>query len=1603
MLADAADWYRFETTDVGDATSFVQIDFDHRRGDLDLGLYRLVDTPTDAGAEGDPETQQELVPVRVDGLNFGDSARITLLGQPAGTYFVHVFDDRGGLQPFYTLTIDPPGRLDAGIEAQIGDFSVRDTALEINIDSNLEFSGYLGGRLVMGVDGGNQVGTQSSETVELAFRAQIDTVADDPDDNGGFSASLSTGVGGQAVSVLDLKDAAGNSIATPTEANWSVNVKNLSGGYLIFDYQSASDFKFAGLNAALGRWEIGAVSGDSVDSQWVVPAGRDYRAVADLSDPGGGHRMSLIINGNNVELWISKEGQTTASMVLSHRYNENLYGSLGLGVPGGRATFDNATLLAGIDPDSTSGTIPQFETNLFFDAFLDRIDEKWRIETGVWNSNGGLYVANSSGIELGDYLLIDRAKLTGTIDVQFNDNNILELPPLRAEPVEENDDDEDEGSIVVSIELSELNALLFQVSDVESGTPLYPGDPNSPEGLVAIRDGGIKLTPGGAVLTAGSASAGLRNVVFVTINDARIDLTADVNQPLLQAGDIEIRVPALSEEEDFVTISGADVGPVDPGDGSDPVYPALFGLSKPTLTDPIPDFLFLQDEITVDLNASAIQKKLDVGGVFPFKFEKVGLRFNDAKNVDGQISNLSDFDLLVAGQFDLTNAGFSVGGVPFTPIFAIDQPDLPAPSPGELRVSNPNAYQLTCDRGISIFSDEEFSSVDLSDFSSVLPADESALCRNGYVSTELNIGALLGNGGPLIKELGPIYVGFKNVHVFDTYELTGLARLGGFQNGQFVPDVAGVVHLVDDPPFEETKPVATLGIGGQFEGPTVIDPANNIRQTKLSLSFFGGVTGELGEVFGATLGDVGVNLSGEFIRTFDDDGPISVSGGFQLRSFEANDLCVPFGDYITLCGSAVVAPAAGPDQPVFVIKDGTLKLGEELGPLAGFEIEAGGFGIGGDGTIYVLPAGYFIPDPDDPDNRSADLATFPDGAYIALGRDADGGLFGFPDWVPLEIRKIGLAFNGVADPRDQNAPAAPLIVGPPTLDEVKALGSEPDAVRRLGDQIVNDLLIPITDPDNLSIVISGGLEGTGIIPLTGNVERLKVNLGHLAGCVAVAAENVSPELLDFVPGYIFDSACQFPIEGINGIKIGIEPFELGPLNVGGTLGIGMFTFDRPVDPDDPNYDPLQPTQPQNVFYGELEAELSISGVGFGADIILTQYGPVLARFKPGVPIEVGLLVGSLGGPVGAAAGAASGFIITDWQGGLIFGGDPLPVVTEPTDIFTNRSFRNPLKLTTADIENAVRDLAFENPTFAQIIDEVTDINGTIDELLDYQQVLVDLASGRIPTLPIRFTWDKGFRAVVSGTLTNRNVAAQLGLAVTLGLNVGYDFETLLPDDNTLPDPLPSDWPVHTPNDPDDPKEAPIPAMDAQGYALDREGNRLDVDGNPVAQGITDTLATFDDLFGFQLYGFADVEIFGFKVVGAGLLMDFTDPVNPVFNIAAGLPAAPSLISLLLPSQGTIGLQLDTQGYIEGQLLAMLAFLEKIQADFLSNGDDGSTSSFFYDVLQEVRLDTIDGVPSPLEVFARRREADRRVATFPADPQDPSGADPFDLSDVSDPR
>ncbi|MEM6471026.1 MAG: hypothetical protein AAF802_15815, partial [Planctomycetota bacterium] len=1532
-LADSADWYRFETGETGDASNFARVDFDSMRGDLDLSLYRLVDS--------------ELVHVRTDDLAFGDTASITLLGQPQGTYFLRVFDDDGALQPYYALTIEPPGKLQPGIQAQIGDFQVLDTSLAITVDTNLEFSGSLDGRIVMNFAEQDDAADEQV-AVEVGFRASIDTVADDPNENGGIYAELTTGLGNEAIQTLALQDANGSLIPPPSRSRFESRIDPDIGGYLIFDYESSTDFKFAGLDAANDRFVMGAYDGDD---GWVVPADADHRAVANLdADPLG---LVLLFDGNDVTLAVS-DGSGDPKTVLTKTYASIPNGDLGLGTPDGSARFYDAYLYAGSE-----------EELLFADFFNQSAKPEWKPSKGVWSiDDSGRWMARGSSLTFGDALHIDSATLRGFLDIQFNDNDILAVPAI-------NPQTEDEGKIEVGFELSDVNALLFRTED--GGTPLYDDQDDSPRGSLAINDGFLTLGPTGLSLGAGEVRAVIADVLHVDIVGAEFNLTNDPGDPLFATSDIGIRIPSLSDDANFVTISGAN-----PGE-------RLFGISQPSTSDLIPEFLLFQDTIEINFDTGLLQEEfIDVGGVFPFTPEKVAIRFNDAGDENGTIGNLSDFDLLVAGQIDFSNSIFD--GLPFDPVFAIGQPQLRDPVNGErqVRLSGSDAYVDSCD---TTMIEAAFG--------------QSELCQNGFVSAELGLGSLLGNQTPLIKNLGPIYLGFQDLNLFrdgDAVEdpddvvnaginLHGLLQIAGFQDGEFIPEISGelVAQSVDDEGNRED--LGTLAVAGQFTGPTRVnedgtpDPLGDRFQRSLELDWFGQASGEIGSQFNVSVEDAAVRIKTIFTNTYTDTEPFNVSVEILPQTIDSGNLCIELGNIAQLCGSGFVNVAAGDNEPFMIVRSGQLLLGDSLGPLSNVKdtdssddnqeggktgITAGGFGVGRDGTLYVIPAGYSIPDPDDPGQT---FAEFEDGAFVTLDSSQLGGIFGFPEWVPVEVRKLGLQFLGVAD-GDNDGVNDPLTIAPPTKGEIsqivdddelsEVLGVDSIGVQSLANRVINEV-IPITDPDNLRLTLSGGFTGNGMFPVIGEFERLQLHLGKLAGCVAVAAAQHGIDVVNSQVGYLFDSACEFPIEGLDGATVGIEPIDLGPLTVGGNVGLGVFRFDRPNDPDDPSAGTTQ----QNVFYGRLEGTAAIADFGFGVSGIITQYGPVLMRGFSPIPVPISAIVGLLGGPVGTALGAGAGFWLTGMEAGLIFDADPLPTINEPTDIFAKPKLRTPLKVTGADIENTVRELAFENPTFTELVGALSEF----DKGVDLGFAFTELLSGRVP-LPggqsVKFTWDSGFRFVASGTLTNQYVAGQLGLDVTLGLNVGYDFDALRIDGEgnpitELPDPLPANWPRHPNGE---------PAMDFDGVALDADGNRLDENGDPIGQGISETIATFDDLFGFQLFGFADLEVFGFPLVGAGVLFDFDDPINPVINVAASLPARDGLLSLLLPAQGVIGASLDFDGLVEGNILSALVLLQEFK---------GQTTSFVGELLDVVGNNPDTGQLSPMGILANRLETDRRAS------------------------
>ena len=189
----------------------------------------------------------------------------------------------------------------------------------------------------------------------------------------------------------------------------------------------------------------------------------------------------------------------------------------------------------------------------------------------------------------------------------------------------------------------------------------------------------------------------------------------------------------------------------------------------------------------------------------------------------------------------------------------------------------------------------------------------------------------------------------------------------------------------------------------------------------------------------------------------------------------------------------------------------------------------------------------------------------------------DDATFGFPDWLPLTFREAGLTFPSIS-PDDLTAAV----------------------------ELTPELLA------GMRIRVSASLDGDGdTFPISGAVEGLEVDIGRLA-------------------------AGEFPITNLDAAMFGIEPFDIGPMTVGGGLGLGVLD----VDSDAP------------IFFGRIFGEFAYSGFGAGVDIVLTQYGPVLAKITAPTPIVLG----------------TTGLMLSGVRGGIQFGGEGLVPPGDPREL-----------------------------------------------------------------------------------------------------------------------------------------------------------------------------------------------------------------------------------------------------------------------------------------------------------------------------------------------
>ncbi len=469
-------------------------------------------------------------------------------------------------------------------------------------------------------------------------------------------------------------------------------------------------------------------------------------------------------------------------------------------------------------------------------------------------------------------------------------------------------------------------------------------------------------------------------------------------------------------------------------------------------------------------------------------------------------------------------------------------------------------------------------------------------------------------------DLGPLTLGFTGLEVGD-YALAGQVVADGYVGGVLQPRVCLEVSV--------TGGFDALDLGAALEA------CGSITETPTGprIALEATATASLAVRDGVEIVDLALTalLTAEVV-----DGDVEL--GAALEGASVGRITIPFGDVATVQvtdASLDLTPDAG--QPALAIggslgepgSGAALVFGAGAGVFAGWGGRIGGIGLSGDLRPLAL-SGFF-----------ADV-TVPGGER-----------FGLPDFLPFQVRRIGLSLPGF-----------------PT-------GEVPEGV-----DLTPTLLA------GLRLRVSGALVGTPAFPISASVDGLEVDLGRL---------------LAFDPLAPIDLAT-FPITNLDGVGFAIAPsLDLGGLAVGGELTFGAVEANG-----------------SRVLYGRIRGDVSSPAFQAGADVVVSQYGPVLLRVTA---------------PVGVPLGP-TGFVLRSVTGAATFG--PGGTVTPPR-------------------------VGHPEDLLGELFDLPTDVAMTPAAI--QAAVAPAVASGTL-------TWDHGFAVALQGDLTHVAAAGMLSGDVTLAASFG---------------------------------------------------------------------------------------------------------------------------------------------------------------------------------------------------------------------------------------
>jgi hypothetical protein len=178
-------------------------------------------------------------------------------------------------------------------------------------------------------------------------------------------------------------------------------------GYIIFDYQSDIDFKYAGINVSNNQIEMGYR--DASGWHKLIQSNKPFHFNANTA-----YQVTLAVNGTNATVVVN--GVNWFSYTYTPRLDENGQpiplnkGSVGIGLDGGSAKVDNFAVQV-LPPDITLEIDDDFQGPNAASAY--------RPQSGAWTVGGGVY----NGLAQAG----DRAVALADIGGQISASSILEL------------------------------------------------------------------------------------------------------------------------------------------------------------------------------------------------------------------------------------------------------------------------------------------------------------------------------------------------------------------------------------------------------------------------------------------------------------------------------------------------------------------------------------------------------------------------------------------------------------------------------------------------------------------------------------------------------------------------------------------------------------------------------------------------------------------------------------------------------------------------------------------------------------------------------------------------------------------------------------------------------------------------------------------------------------------------------------------------------------------------------------------------------------------------------------------------------------------------